>query len=147
MLFRSPLSAVVAFALATSSEILPLAAESPPRPTPEELSQARRFVAAKFEEPQSAAQSAGLVVAYNNGPIEKNARSGKPLRIVDAQFTRGIACHATSKIIVQLPSGGKKFASQIGLDSNEQTKSGRGSVVFSASVDGRDARLCARGCS
>jgi alpha-galactosidase len=107
-------------------------------PTPEEMSEAHRFVAAKFEEQQWASQTAGLVVALNNGPMEKNAHYGKPLKIADAEFTRGIACHATSKIIVQLPGPGKKFTSQIGLDNNPQTKGGRGTVVFSVSLDGRN---------
>ena len=74
----------------------------------------------------------------NNGTIERNSRYNKPLKIVDKQFTRGIAAHATSKIVVQLPGPGKKFISQIGLDNNEQTASGQGTVVFSVSVAGRN---------
>jgi len=136
-LIRASLSAVVVVVLAMASELLPLAAASTLSPAPEETAEARRFVAAKFEEHNSASQKAGLVVALNNGPIEKNAHYGKPLKIVEAEFARGIACHATSKTIVQLPSPGKKFTSQIGLDNNVQTKGGRGTVVFSASIDGR----------
>ena len=119
------------------SEILPLAAANTFSPTLAEMAGARRFVAARFEDWEAASQEAGLVVVLNNGPMEKNARYGKPLKIVDATFTRGIACHAASKVIVHLPSPGKQFASQIGLDNNDRTKSGRGTVVFSASFDGR----------
>jgi alpha-galactosidase len=138
MLIHSPLSAVVVVVLAIVSELPTLAAAITLSPTPEEMSEARRFVAVKFEELKSASQEAGLIVALNNGPVEKNAHYGKPLKIVEAEFTRGIACHATSKIIVQLPSPGKKFTTQIGLDNNVQTKGGRGTIVFSASMDGRN---------
>ena len=86
----------------------------------------------------AAPRKAGLIIALNNGPVEKNSHYGKPLKIVDKEFTRGIACHATSKIVVQLPSPGKKFLAQIGLDKNEQTASGHGSVVFSVGIDGRN---------
>ena len=79
-----------------------------------------------------------MVVALNNGPVEKNSRYGKPLTIVDKEFTRGIACHATSRIVVQLPSPGKKFLATIGLDNNKQTQSGQGSVAFSTNVGGRN---------
>ncbi|MCX6927678.1 MAG: alpha-galactosidase [Verrucomicrobia bacterium] len=101
------------------------------------MAEARRFVAAKFESPQpGTAQKPGLIVAVNNGPIESNSRYGKPLKIVDKEFTRGIAAHAPSKIRVQLPGPAIRFLSQIGLDDNGQTHSGRGSIVFAVSVAG-----------
>jgi alpha-galactosidase len=105
-------------------------------PSAEEMSNARRFVAEKFEVAKSDSAKAGLVVASNNGPVELNARYGKPLKIVNAEFAHGIAAHATSKIVVNLPGAGKKFTSQIGLDSNPQTVSGHGTVVFSVGVGG-----------
>ena len=55
-----------------------------------------------------------------------------------SKFTRGIAAHATSKIVVRLPGPGKKFLCQIGLDNNEQTASGHGTVVFSVNIAGRN---------
>ena len=109
------------------------------KPTADEMAEAQRFVAAKFLPPQATPQKPGLIVAVNNGAIERNSRYNKPLKIVDKQFTRGIAAHATSKIVVQLPGPGKKFSSQIGLDNNEQTASGQGTVVFSLNVAGRNA--------
>jgi len=36
--------------------------------------------------------------------------------------------------VVRLPGPGKTFTSVVGVDTNEQTRSGRGSVVFSVAV-------------
>jgi len=139
MLRRTSRSPAVVAVLAVFWGILPLSAADVTKPTPDEMAEARRFVAAQFIAPQATTpQKEGLVVAVNNGTIERNSRYNKPLKIVDKQFTRGIACHATSKIVVQLPSPGKKFFSQIGLDNNEQTAGGQGSVVFSATIGGRN---------
>ena len=138
MSHRRLISVISLAAVATLLGIAPFAAAGPISPTADEMAQARRFVAAKFEPAKPASPTAGLIVALNNGPIEKNARYGKPLKIVDAEFTRGIAAHAVSKIIVQLPSPGKKFTSKIGLDNNSQTAGGHGTVVFSASIGGRN---------
>ena len=57
--------------------------------TPEEMAEARRWVAAKFEGIQEKQEpAAGLNVLANHAAVELNARSGKPLRIVDKQYTR-----------------------------------------------------------
>lgn len=118
---------------------LPTLAAAQSGPTPDEMARAQRFVAAKFAVPDVAApRRAGLVVVLNNGPVETNNHRGKPLKIVDGEFGRGIACHATSSIIVRLPSPGKTFVSRIGLDDNEQTHTGQGSVVFGVNIGGRE---------
>lgn len=125
-------------ALFLASIGLPPLAAAQPGPSPDEIARAQRFVAAKFAAPQGSAQrKAGLIVALNNGPVETNNHRGKPLRIVDKDFPRGLACHATSKVVVRLPGPARTFVSLIGLDDNEQTHTGRGSVVFAASVGGR----------
>lgn len=109
-----------------------------PSPSAEEMSRARRFAAAKFARTEpDAHHRPGLVVALNNGPVETNSHRGKPLKIGDREFVRGLACHAHSKIVVRLPGPGKRFVSRIGLDDNEQTHAGQGSVVFAARVGGR----------
>jgi alpha-galactosidase len=104
--------------------------------TPDELAEARRWTAARFEGvvPDQPAEPA-LVVRANHDPVQKNARGGKPMRLVDRQFTRGLFCHAPSKILVRLPAPGRTFTALVGVDSNEQTSGGRGSVDFSVSVD------------
>jgi alpha-galactosidase len=138
---RSPFAAAVAVVLAVAWGCPPALAGDGPGPTPDELARARRFAAAKFAAPRATVlHEAGLVVALNNGPVERNNHRNKPLRIVAKEFTRGLACHACSKLVVQLPGPGRTFQSQVGLDSNEQTRSGQGSVVFSASVGGRNVQ-------
>ncbi len=133
--FRPSLAAVIFGFFAFVWGVLPLTAAAV-TPTAEEMAEARRFMAAKFEPAMLTTEKPGLAVAFNNGLVELNARYGKPLKIVAAQFTRGIAAHANSKIVVQLPGPGKKFTCQIGLDNNPQTGGGHGTVVFSVSAGG-----------
>ena len=99
------------------------------------MAEARRWVAAKLEgvEEQEWPESA-LVMFANHGHVQKNARHGKPMNIAGSTYTRGLFCHATSKLLVRLPSPGETFTAMVGVDSNEQTRSGRGSVVFSVTV-------------
>ena len=142
-MFRQTTSFFLLVVLAMLLGVLPPSTARASKPTADEMSEARRFVAAKFTAPQATPQAAtpqkpGLIVAVNNRPIEKNSRYNKPLKIIDKEFTRGIAAHATSKIVVQLPSPGKKFLAQIGLDNNAQTQAGQGSVVFSVAVAGHN---------
>jgi alpha-galactosidase len=103
------------------------------------MSEARRWAAAKFEGIADATRpDVGLDVLANNDPVQPNARSGKPLLIGDKQYTRGLFCHAVSKVVVRLPGAGKTFSAIAGIDSNEQTRSGHGSVVFSVTVGGKN---------
>jgi alpha-galactosidase len=106
----------------------------------EEMNDAHRWAAARFQgvvEPVKV--EPGLLVLANNDPVQKNARAGKPMRIADRQYTRGLYCHATSKIVVRLPGPAKEFTATAGVDSNENTSGGRGSVVFAVKVGGKEA--------
>jgi len=76
----------------------------------------------------------GLTVLANNDPVVRNERGGKPLRLGDTTHARGLYCHAVSKIIVRLPGPGKTFTAVVGLDHNDDTARGKGSVVFRVSV-------------
>jgi alpha-galactosidase len=108
--------------------------------TADEKSEARRWVAAKFEGKQEAPpREAGLIVLANHDVVQQNARGGKPMRIVDAQYTRGLYCHAYSNVIVRLPGPGKTFEAIAGVDTNDQTSGGRGSVVFAVKVGDKEA--------
>ena len=107
--------------------------------SPEEMGEASRWVAAKFKGVvASEAPTAGLMVLANNDPVQLNARGGRPLKIADKQFTRGLYCHAVSKVVVRLPVPAKAFSAIAGVDNNEQTSGGRGSVVFSVTVGGKE---------
>ena len=86
-----------------------------------------------------AAPRPGLEIVANYDAMQKNARFGKPLKLAGKAYSRGLFCHAPSKIVVRLPGPGKTFEAQVGLDSNEQTSGGRGSVVFSVEVGAKEA--------
>lgn len=81
----------------------------------------------------------GLIVLANHDPVQKNSRGGKPMKIGKTEYVRGLYCHAVSKIVVRLPSPGKTFTAVVGVDSNNQTSGGRGSVVFSVTLKDRIA--------
>ncbi|MCX5685564.1 MAG: NPCBM/NEW2 domain-containing protein, partial [Planctomycetota bacterium] len=107
--------------------------------TPDEMAQARRWAAARLEGAAEAGIAApGLTVVANNDPVWKNSRGGKPMHIADAEFTRGLYCHAKSKVVVRLPGPGKTFAALVGIDSNDQTRPGRGSVIFTVTAAGKE---------
>ncbi|MBN1126244.1 MAG: NPCBM/NEW2 domain-containing protein [Sedimentisphaerales bacterium] len=78
---------------------------------------------------------AGLDVYANNDPVIPNKRGGNSLKIADKTYSRGLYCHAVSKIVVTLPGPGNRFTAEVGLDHNDDTLRGRGSVVFSVSVN------------
>ncbi len=104
-----------------------------------ELNQRADWVTARFEGRQPAARiEAALVVLANHGGVQKNARGERPLRLANQNFTRGLYCHAPSKLIVRLPGPGATFSVIVGVDSNEQTSGGRGSVDFSVRVGGAE---------
>jgi alpha-galactosidase len=108
-------------------------------PTEFELNDAAGWTAAKFKAVSDPAKaSPGLYVVANNDPVQLNARAGKPMRIVDKSYTRGLFCHATSEVIVRLPGEGAEFSAVAGVDSNEQTSGGRGSVHFAVRVNGQE---------
>ncbi len=56
----------------------------------DEMMEARRWVAAKFEGIQEAPSlETGLIVRANNDPVQKNRRANRPLKIVDVEYTSG----------------------------------------------------------
>ncbi len=107
--------------------------------TSDEQQKCKDWVAIKFDGKQiSKDKLSGLYVIANHDPVIKNERSGRPLKIGTKEYNRGLYCHAFSKILVRLPSPGDVFNAIVGIDSNEQTSGGRGSVIFSVIVDGQE---------
>jgi alpha-galactosidase len=104
-------------------------------PTPAEMADARAWAMAKFEGTQNTkAPDVGLFVVANHDAVQLNGRHDKPLRMGGKYYTHGVFCHAPSKLIVRLPSAGKTLTATAGVDTNEQTNSGLGSVIFSMGV-------------
>src|SRR5208337_2199302 len=81
----------------------------------------------------------GVDVLANHDPVTQNGRGGKPMKIGDKEYTRGLYCHAVSLVEVHLPGPSKSFTAVVGLDHNEDTAHGKGSVVFAVKVRGRVA--------
>ncbi len=107
--------------------------------TPEELAEAHTWSAARFQGVESTtANQPALMVVANHDAVQKNARAGKSLRIGNKEFSRGLFCHAFSKLLVRVPRPARKFTAVVGVDSNEQTSGGRGSVEFSVSAAGAE---------
>jgi alpha-galactosidase len=103
--------------------------------SPAEMAEARRWSAAKFEGSLlTPAAEPALVVLTNHGPVWKNARGDRPMHLGEKEYTHGLYCHAPSKIIVRLPGPGARFTAIAGVDTNDQTSGGRGSVDFSVHV-------------
>jgi alpha-galactosidase len=101
------------------------------------LDEARRWAAARFEgKAEEVPLHPGIRVLANNDPVQMNARDGHPLRLVDVEYTRGLYCHANSRVVVQIAQPGQRFDAVVGVDSNEQTSGGRGSVVFGVELGG-----------
>jgi hypothetical protein len=109
-------------------------------PNAEEFAESRRWAAAKFEGVQATTEpKSGLVVLANHDSVQLNNRNGRPMRLGEKEFTRGLYCHAVSKIEVRLPEPGKTFSAVVGVDRNEDTAGGVGSIVFSVSVGEKKA--------
>lgn len=108
-------------------------------PCPDELATARQWTAYAFEEDGSYTPPVpGLEVQANHDPVLKNARFDKPLKIGEQRFDSGLFCHAPSRILARLHGPGKLFSATIGVDNNEHTSGGTGSVIFSVTVGGQE---------
>ncbi|MEI2724450.1 MAG: alpha-galactosidase [Verrucomicrobiota bacterium] len=108
--------------------------------SPVEMRKLQEWTTAKFggDRPVSSPQL-GLVVVTNFDELCLNTRMGQPLAIGKTEYSRGLFCHANSRLLVRLPAPGKAFSAFVGVDSNNQTRGGRGSIVFSVSVAGKEA--------
>ncbi len=111
-----------------------------PRVPSAEMRELQRWVTAKFDgAPPVVQPSHGLVVRTNFDVLCLNTRMGRPLTIGQTEYARGVFAHAPSKLIARLPAPGKAFAAWVGVDSNPQTRGGRGSIVFSVTVAAKEA--------
>ena len=76
----------------------------------------------------------GLDVFANHDAVSQNGRGDKRMRIGDKEYSRGLYCHAVSKVEARLPTPGKRFTAVVGLDHNDDTAHGKGSVSFTVKV-------------
>ncbi|MBI2929317.1 MAG: alpha-galactosidase [Verrucomicrobia bacterium] len=112
--------------------------------TQPELAESRAWAAAEFDGvPEEKPSSPGLLVLeqHDPRPFVKNQhpRFGTPLRLGQQQHAHGLFSHAPSRVTVYLPGSGRTFSAIAGVDSNEESTGGHGSVVFSVSVGNEEA--------
>jgi alpha-galactosidase len=109
-----------------------------PNPTDRELAQAHVWAAARFNPPDASGPSDGLRVRANHGSVQADGRGAGPLTLGKTTYARGLYCHAPSVVEVLLPEPGRTFTATVGVDSNNQTSGGRGSVIFAVKVAGKE---------
>jgi alpha-galactosidase len=108
-------------------------------PGPGAMEEAGRWAAAKFAgEAADAGAGPSLSVIANHDPVQQNGRMGKPMRLAGQEYARGLYCHAYSEVVVRLGAPARSFRAVAGVDSNDQTSGGRGSVVFTVRVEGKE---------
>ncbi|MGL4941755.1 MAG: NPCBM/NEW2 domain-containing protein [Thermoguttaceae bacterium] len=138
MMRRIVLSVLVLVLLQLASFVLPphlIAASA----SPAEMCEATTWIRAKMDGVvERSVPAAFIEVVANNDPVFASARQGRPLKIGAKTLAHGLYCHANSSIIVHLPSPAKEFEAVVGIDSNDNTAGGRGSVRFSLVVAGKE---------
>jgi alpha-galactosidase len=103
---------------------------------------ARDFVRARFLGEPSESPARGYMMTYlKRGAIEKNSIQGRPLRIKDRQYTRGVVMPGPGEIRIVLAAPAAAFEAIVGTDSNDlgyYANQGRGGVEASVEVGGRE---------
>ncbi len=123
------LAAVIALSAAGALEAAPAQSD---------MNRASRFARAVFEGvSETERPDAMLEVRANNDPVQQDGRNGRQMNIAGVTYARGLYCHAVSNVVVHLPGPARRFTAVVGVDSNEQTTGGRGSVHFAVSAGGK----------
>ncbi len=104
--------------------------------SPAEMAEMRKWVAAKFEDAAPPEPSGSLTILGHFDMVWRNCRVDRPLRLGASEYHSGLFAHAASHVLVKLPGPGKTFTARAGVDTNSQTRGGKGSVVFTFSVAG-----------
>ncbi len=63
---------------------------------------------------------------------------GTPYKIGDKTYTHGIAFNSTKHLLVTLGGPGEQFVADVGLENNDDTQRGNGSVTFHVLVGGKE---------
>jgi alpha-galactosidase len=109
------------------------------QPLPDDLVEAQRWFNARFGESAEAQPlTQGLTVLANYGAVQKCGRGDRDLCIHETRYTRGFYCHAASQFLVRTNRPVRALIATIGVDSNPQTRPGRGSIVFVVSAGDRE---------
>ena len=102
--------------------------------SPTEMADMRDWVTAKFGEAAPAGDTGSLTVLSHFDIVWQNCRVDRPLTLGNRAYDSGLFTHAPAEVRVTLPRPGKMFTAFVGIDTNDQTRGGRGSVTFSVAV-------------
>ena len=104
--------------------------------SPAEMAAMRGWVNAKFGGAAPAVDTGSLAILNHFDIVWQNCRVDRPLALGSTKYGRGLFTHAPAEIRVSLPGPGRQFSAYVGVDTNDQTRGGRGSVVFSVTTGG-----------
>jgi len=80
-----------------------------------------------------------LVVRQDHLSLERGRSVIRtPMTIGPKAFSHGLGTHSVSHVRIQSPEPIERFAAWVGVDNNDRTSGGRGSVVFSVSAGDRE---------
>lgn len=98
--------------------------------SPAEMADMGAWVEAKFGEAVSADDAGSLTILSHFDIVWQNCRVDRPLTLGASVYGSGLFTHAPAEVLVTLPGPGKMFHALVGVDTNDQTRGGRGSVIF-----------------
>ena len=118
-------------------------------PHADEMEERDRFIAAKLmgqpvlSQPEAAleviADKQSFVHGKNGHALQRNMTwQDRPLQLDGQDYYSGLYTHANMQVNVSLPGPARTFTARVGLDTNDATKRGQGSVEFHVTVDGAE---------
>ena len=101
-------------------------------PSSRELAERAKWAAARFDLTAPSAEDFPdrVEVETNYIPVQKDFRYNRPMKMGEVLYTNGFYCHAPSRLRVILSQKATRLRAVIGIDSNENTAAGGGSIQF-----------------
>ena len=98
----------------------------------QELAERAKWAAARFDLTAPSAEDFPdrVEVETNYIPVQKDFRYNRPMKMGEVLYTNGFYCHAPSRLRVILREKATRLRAVIGIDSNENTAAGGGSIQF-----------------
>ncbi len=107
-----------------------------------EIAAMHRWAEAKFAgRSEALPPESNLLLLLKPGAFARRNIQGHPFLIAGRTFADGIAMRSKGEIQIQVPSGASRFQAVLGVDGNDigyYSNAGRGSVVASVVVDGKE---------
>jgi len=109
-------------------------------PTADEFGQRKQWVESTFgTNGVTEASSLRIIKEDSNDSISRgHSWRGTPFKIRNRTYEHGLAYNSTKQLRVHLTSPAVRFVSDIGLENNDDTQRGNGSVTFHVLVGGKE---------